>query len=368
MFGGFGGGSFNSITPEVQYALESLDGITEVGHVYMREYIHKLNDTEQKKVNEILERVAASKTSTSEMMLYTKDILDQGQMCSHIYGADGLAESNTIITEGDLDIEKFESGDYVIAALGGGMSNNENIWKIGDKVALAGQDGKSKEYEVMAIGSIPGALGPGHGHGFDAYFTLPSSEFISLTGETGAMNLAFNVEQDKISAVGTQIENYCENVNAAPDYRSRQDYIDEFTGVQSTLLLVGSLLSFILALIGILNFINAIITSIRSRRQELAVLQSVGMTGKQLKQMLMCEGVVYIIFTALLTLASGTPLTYALMRAIENVIGYFTYHFTIAPILTVIPILLVPAAVIPRISYTQMCKNSVVERLREAGC
>lgn len=96
-------------------------------------------------------------------------------------------------------------------------------------------------------------------------------------------------------------------------------------------------------------------------------MQSVGMTGKQLKQMLMGEGAFYILFTALLTLIFGSLLTYALMLAIENVIGYFSYHFIIAPILIVIPILFVLAAVIPVISYMQICKHSVVDRLREAN-
>ena len=46
-------------------------------------------------------------------------------------------------------------------------------------------------------------------------------------------------------------------------------------------MVVGGILSFILGLIGILNFINTMITSIQARKNELAVLQAVGMTGRQ---------------------------------------------------------------------------------------
>ena len=56
---------------------------------------------------------------------------------------------------------------------------------------------------------------------------------------------------------------------------------------------VGGVLCAILALIGILNFINSMTTSILSRHKEIAMLQSVGMTGWQVKQMLICEGVGY---------------------------------------------------------------------------
>lgn len=54
--------------------------------------------------------------------------------------------------------------------------------------------------------------------------------------------------------------------------------------------LVGGVLCAVLALIGILNFINSMMTSILSRYREIAMLQSVGMTGRQVKNMLIYEG------------------------------------------------------------------------------
>ena len=42
----------------------------------------------------------------------------------------------------------------------------------------------------------------------------------------------------------------------------------------------GGALSFIVGLVGVLNFFNAILTGILARKRELAVLQSIGMTGK----------------------------------------------------------------------------------------
>ncbi len=358
---------YNSITPEVSEQVEALDGVTDTGHVYMREYEYKPNDTERRIIKEALDDAEYEGVKLPMVMQAVRDNLDKGIVYSHIYGVDGLAEDKLIISEGEFDREKFESGNYVIAMAGGGYAGDTRLWKIGDKVTLDVKNGQKKEYEIMALGNINGALDSGHGHGFDIYFTLPSGEFTSLTGETGAMNIAFNVAPDKINDVDKQIKKYCENVNTDLDYRSRQSYVDEFKDMQNTFMLVGSLLSFILALIGILNFINAIVTSIRSRRQEFAVLQSIGMTGGQLKQMLVSEGAYYIIFTALFTLTLGSLLTYVMMTAIENVIWYFSYRFIITPVLVVIPIMLVLAMLIPVISYARMCRRSVVERLREVN-
>ena len=50
-------------------------------------------------------------------------------------------------------------------------------------------------------------------------------------------------------------------------------------------LLLGGVLSGVIAVVGTLNFLNAILTGMIARRREFAVLQSVGMTRRQLKRM-----------------------------------------------------------------------------------
>ena len=67
-------------------------------------------------------------------------------------------------------------------------------------------------------------------------------------------------------------------------------------------LLLGGALSFIVGLVGILNFFNAILTGILTRKREFAVLQSIGMTGRQLKRMLVCEGLFYALGSVLFAL------------------------------------------------------------------
>ena len=63
--------------------------------------------------------------------------------------------------------------------------------------------------------------------------------------------------------------------------------------MRAMFLMLGGALSFIVGLVGVLNFFNAILTGITVRKREFAVLQSIGMTGKQLKTMLVYEGLLY---------------------------------------------------------------------------
>ena len=65
-------------------------------------------------------------------------------------------------------------------------------------------------------------------------------------------------------------------------YESKATLRAEFEGFQNMFLLLGGLLCVIIGLVGVLNFFNAIMTGILSRKREFAVLQAVGMTNKQL--------------------------------------------------------------------------------------
>ena len=72
--------------------------------------------------------------------------------------------------------------------------------------------------------------------------------------------------------------------------------------MRAMFLLLGGALSFIVGLVGVLNFFNAVLTGIIARRRELAVLQAVGMTARQQRAMLVWEGLLYALGAAGLAL------------------------------------------------------------------
>ena len=110
---------------------------------------------------------------------------------------------------------------------------------------------------------------------------------------------------------------------------------------------------------------NSVVTGIISRKKELAMMNAVGMTGRQLKQMLAWEGVYYAVLTAACSLVFGSLLSYFIAQTVAGEMFFFTYHFTLLPILICLPILLLLSAIIPDVSYKTICKTSIVNRLRE---
>ena len=149
-------------------------------------------------------------------------------------------------------------------------------------------------------------------------------------------------------------------------YESKAKMRDEFYSFQTMFLLLGGLLCAIITLIGILNFINAIMTGILSRKREFAVLQAIGMTNKQLKAMLIYEGLFYALGSSVAALILSILLNPLIGKMLESMFWFFSANFTILPCLLVIPIFALFGWLIPSILYGQAAKQSVVERLRES--
>ena len=75
------------------------------------------------------------------------------------------------------------------------------------------------------------------------------------------------------------------------DYESKQGYTDEFESFRNMFFLMGGALSFIVGLVGVLNFFNAVLTSIMTRRHRGACIHRHDRQAAQ--KMLICEGLIY---------------------------------------------------------------------------
>lgn len=149
-------------------------------------------------------------------------------------------------------------------------------------------------------------------------------------------------------------------------YESKETVRADFRQFQSMFLLLGGVLCAIVALVGILNFFNAIMTGIIARLREFAVLQAVGMTNRQLKTMLIYEGMLYAIGVVITSLVLSLILSPLAGAMLENTFWFFSAHFTLLPVLLVVPFFILLGWLIPTMLYGQTTKHSIVERLREA--
>lgn len=223
---------------------------------------------------------------------------------------------------------------------------------------------KDIEYEVAALVEVPSALSYRY-YGQDE-FVLNDETFIRDTGTSDVMLYAFDTTKKGNSSMEQFLSDYTTKVNPTCDYESKAIYQKEFEGFRSMFVLLGGVLSLIVGIIGILNFFNGILTGIITRKREFAMLQSIGMTGKQMKKMLVYEGLFYalssIVVALVLSLITG-PLA---SKTLNSMFWFFTYHTTFLPVLLIAPIFIVLGCAVPLVVYRTVSKQTIVERLREA--
>ena len=221
-----------------------------------------------------------------------------------------------------------------------------------------------KEYTVCALIEIPSALTYRYSTLGASKLAMGAELFKRDTGMNSVMIYAFNTAQESNAAMEDFLKEYTESVQPTCDYESKQSKTAEFEGFRNMFLTLGGTLAGIIGLVGVLNFINAVLTGILARKRELAMLQSVGMTGKQMNTMLVYEGLYYTMLSAALSLVLSAALG-PLVGSLCSAFWFFTYQFTVLPVLIVIPLFLILGILVPLLMYRSVSRRTIVERLRE---
>ncbi len=297
-----------------------------------------------------------------------ENVGDRRAMETRLYGMEDFLIDKLEVIDGDLGKLK-EGGNYVAAVYD--TDDYHNLYedwhwaKVGDQVTLRYVD--TYEYYNPQTGAtvlVPNTLT--YRFYGDDEFVMNADTFKEHTGTDAVLYYAFDCADEQTGMMEQYLKEYTEGEGSFYDYESRMTRAQEFYELKNMFLFVGTAVSLVVGLIGVLNFLNAILTGILTRRKEFAVLQSVGMTGKQLNIMLITEGVLFAGGAVMVTLATVVVLGPVIGQALEGMFWFFTYRINIVPILAVAPFFLLLGILIPLISYCYVAKRSVVERLREA--
>ena len=366
---------YNFNSPEIDYAgvtrnfqeeLSAQEGVTDIGNIYLSGTVHNYSDAEWETVEQIMDAPENSEYFSDPIMEEAFDYVRTSHRTNvDIYGVNETAAKYIKPDEGTFDWEKFKSGNYILAnSFSMDDETSMPFLKPGDEVTVRFSDTVSKKYTVLAVAQMPTALSSQRYGLMNEEFILPDTEFLTQFGDRQPMKTVFNASDDRQTAVAAWLEDYCEKVNPDMDYRTKADYQQEFSSLKQTYAVTGGILSIILALIGLLNFINVTATSILSRRQELAMMESVGMTGAQQRRMLLGEGLCYALLSILISCTAGVGAGYALVLAFAGQMDVFTWRFTLLPVAICTPFLIAISLAVPSVCYAYARKQSVVERLR----
>ena len=305
---------------------------------------------------------------------------DKGDIFTAVYGLESLPMERLELIDGEIDREKLLSGNYILEGVlldDNGRAEMETAsYQVGDHVTLHNwyaadplkpEERDYTEHQYTVLGHVAVKSYTNSDRSYWGYiFYLPSEVYLTIMDTPAVMSYAFNVADSQEADAEAFLQTYTQDVEPMMNYDSKSTVKATFADLRNTVLLIGGALSGIIGLIGILNFINAVLTSILARRKEFAMLQSVGMTRGQLIKMLCFEGSFYAVFSGVSAITLGMIFSLVVAQTICKQMWFLSYHMMVWPLLAAIPVLLVLGVLVPVILYGMTDRASIVERLREA--
>lgn len=150
----------------------------------------------------------------------------------------------------------------------------------------------------------------------------------------------------------------------ALELQSKIDILDSMRDyIVSNRLVMGSICA-ILLLMGLVNYINVTITGLAVRKKEFAVMESIGLTRKQLKKLLIFEGIFYSLIITVLTVSGGFGSFFLIGKLMKKRMEYFVVGYPIVEFLICIIGLFISCICIVLLLYRKYGKESISLRLR----
>ncbi len=296
--------------------------------------------------------------------LTEKDISEN--FSGFVYGVDGetLTKFNNML-DNPIDIEAFEHGEVALIA-----TDNPDLFKNVHELTISSSyqsenDNTSSPKIIIPIGGfvplefkgISSSLAPTviiSNTLMREWFSEPIITKINL-------DVSADYEQNALIAL-KQIIGSDQELSLT----SKMESMEALNSGKMALLVLGGGIALVIALIGILNFVNVMSVSIMVRRRELATLESIGMSRKQIKKMLISEGLVYAVITLILVLLAGNAVTYGIFKLFQQQTSYAIFTYPYIPVAITIIVIIAVCLITPERIYRSINKATIVERLREA--
>lgn len=328
-----------AITPELMDRVRSHPDVERTALVYASETQHRLDDTGYQNLAGILKQAQKEGILEGELLKREKEELANREVTARVMGINETALEKMEIREGEAGYEKMKTGSYVLLKNLWGYSNQ--LYHPGDRLRVSFENGRSKEYTVLGIVEPPTDLT----WNFRAevpicyQFFLPEEEYLSMEENKNAMMIGVDI-RDGREAVFARWLAECARTSEKTIYiKSRAGFLEEARAYAHSQYMILGILGGVLFAAGVLNFFYAFAASCLARRRELAIFRAVGMTGKQMRAMLMAEFLMYGAAAVALADTLGMAAAKAVMEQGAIKAFFFRYETVIWPSMLAIPAL-----------------------------
>ena len=226
--------------------------------------------------------------------------------------------------------------------------------------------GTENQKQKITIGAISYGDYYGASANVGANLIVSESYLESLTSSPYFLSLNIKYKRSYDTETEEEIKNIIQANSCHNDllFVSKYDDMKTIQDSQSGMFETGIVISLLLLLVGMLNYINTMAYSMQNRKLTFSIMESVGMSKRQIKKLLVHEGLLYASGSAFITMTIGTGVTWFIFQSMN----YMKIPFTIPvfPLLCAILLVMIICVLTPIVTYKKIVRNrSITDRLRE---
>lgn len=222
-------------------------------------------------------------------------------------------------------------------------------------------DGKQYEITVEAVSYETQYSGRDIG----ASLIVSQNYLKSLTSKPTILDMYIYYNQKYDEVLEKKITSLINNSPYSNDLyvESQYENMKTIQEAQGNMMEIGTIIALLLLFVGVLNYANTIASGIQNRRLIFSVMESIGMSRKQINQLLIREGILYAIFSIFVTLTIGSAITYVCFQSMNYM--RIPFKVPVIPLISSIILVVLICTLAPLLSYKKLVGNhSIVERLR----
>jgi len=196
-----------------------------------------------------------------------------------------------------------------------------------------------------------------HGDGIN-YLLVTENGFKKLGLTKQIFHISFNVQQDKESLVKEKLKQWVVAQNSGNSLHfyivaNSDKIVAENSYIQASRLIMTVLGSFLLVM-GILNYLNTRSTDLVTRQNEFILLETIGMTRKQLQKMILLEGIYFCALLWSVVISVGSFGLWIFGRLISENISYFRFYYPIDSLMIMVFSFSIICILLPQIYFRKM--------------
>lgn len=308
-----------------------------------------------------------------QMILELLDYAKAGEYgCYVVTIDDKLVEQYNDTHNIPIDIDEFRNGNTVIV----GMDTDTftpNAMLVGKTLNLTSDnaDGKSADFQVAGAfhyEDIHDNFQIGHRKWIGA---VPDVIFVSDAGMERLTNTAiiYDIGVDVESTNQLQTVNRELTVlnNTLPsskwNYQSSVSILEQFHQMYFSIGLLGNGAAILLIVIGLINFVNVMLTGVMARKNEFAIMESIGTTKKQIRKILTLEGGFYALISTILIMTFGNAFLLLVANAVPSIADYAKFEYPLLLVIGLIIAIFVICLCVPSFVYSFISRETIIERL-----